>query len=385
MIVMQTKALLVDAYRELNARKLFWITMILTGVMVGIFASIGVNNEGVTLLWWTFRGFPINDTIMPPELFYKTAFLNLGIGIWLTWVAMALALISTAGMIPDLISGGSIETVLSKPISRLRLFLSKYILGLLFVVLQTLVFSLGCFLVFGLRAGLWEPRLFLAIPIVTLFYSYLACMLAFVGLVTRSTIAGLLLTLLFWFLLFVLNYTDVGLMAFRVQMEMQLDREQARIVRMEANTDRMLIQQRESQGEPTEGWTPTEEDRFGANPFLRTNSARVEQLSENLRSLRMWSRIAYSVKTTLPKTTETSALLKRYLIDTEGIPGAGDQSGSNTYGMNSEEIKVSDEEMAAELQQRLENRPLWWIIGTSLGFEALILAICCWIFSRRDF
>ena len=37
----QTLALLLDAYRELNAKKLFWITMILSGVIVLAFAAVG--------------------------------------------------------------------------------------------------------------------------------------------------------------------------------------------------------------------------------------------------------------------------------------------------------------------------------------------------------
>ena len=38
MILTQTTALFVDAYRELNARKLFWITMALNILAVALFA-----------------------------------------------------------------------------------------------------------------------------------------------------------------------------------------------------------------------------------------------------------------------------------------------------------------------------------------------------------
>ena len=46
----QTLALFIDAYRELNARKMFWITLILSGVVVSTLLIIGVvdNPESTT-------------------------------------------------------------------------------------------------------------------------------------------------------------------------------------------------------------------------------------------------------------------------------------------------------------------------------------------------
>ena len=157
----QTTAMLVDAYRELNAKKLFWITLVLSGLCVVVFGITGINEEGITALWFTLP-IPVNSNIISPELFYKTAFLNLGIGIWLTWIATVLALVSTAGIFPTLLTGGQIETMLSKPISRTRLFLTKFITGLLFVGLQVSLFCIASILVIGLRGGTWMPEILLA-------------------------------------------------------------------------------------------------------------------------------------------------------------------------------------------------------------------------------
>ena len=94
-------------------------------------------------------------------------------GVYLTWVAAVLALISTSSMFPDFLTGGSIDLYLSKPIGRVRLFFTKYVSGLMFVALQVSVFAVGSFLVLGWRGHSWEPSLFLAIPIVVIFFSYL--------------------------------------------------------------------------------------------------------------------------------------------------------------------------------------------------------------------
>lgn len=387
MILTQTGALLVDAYRELNARKLFWITMLLSGVVVLVMASMGITKEGITFWWWTLDFIPVNSDLLKPSVFYKGLFSNLGIGIWLSWVAAILALISTAGVVPDLVSGGTIETVLSKPISRVRLFLTKYFTGLLFVALQVLVFSLGSFLVFGFRAGLWEPGLFLAVPIVVVFFSYLFCVCALVGLLTRSTITSLLVTLLFWFVLFILNAGDGVLLQFRVQSELMMTKERERIALMETNTARVLTRQREREaeasGEAGEPREPTREEILTANPFLRTNIDRADKLGADLEKLVFWSDLVFNIKTALPKTSETIALLERHLIDLSELP---EPEGSDSpFDLDDSAIQVDQERASQAVQERIRDRPVWWVLGTSLVFEGVVLVVCCVIFVRRDF
>ena len=66
----------------------------------------------------------------PPAVFYKQMFVSAGIGFWLSWLATNLALISTAGVFPRLSESGMIDMFVSKPISRLRLFVTEYLAGL---------------------------------------------------------------------------------------------------------------------------------------------------------------------------------------------------------------------------------------------------------------
>ena len=139
----QTLALLHDAYRELNAKRMFWIVLVISSLVVLAFLTIGVtNNPRAYVQHITLMGVrtPLPAMLSRAAMF-KLAFTTLGIKLWLTWVAMILAIISTSSMFPDLMTGGSIDLYLCKPISRLRLFLTKYVAGLLFVALQVTVFS----------------------------------------------------------------------------------------------------------------------------------------------------------------------------------------------------------------------------------------------------
>ncbi|HZK81037.1 MAG TPA: hypothetical protein VFC46_08225, partial [Humisphaera sp.] len=194
----QTIALIVDAYRELNYKKLFWITLIVSTIVVLSFLGVKIDDDFMTVFGMKVK-LGLNMLLMERAEFYRYLYIVLGVNIWLTWAATILALISTGGIFPDLLTGGSIDLYLSKPISRLRLFLTKYFTGLLFVALQVGAFAVGSLLVLAIRGHVWIWGVLLAVPIVLVFYSYLYCVCVLIGVLTRSTLAAILLTCLLWF------------------------------------------------------------------------------------------------------------------------------------------------------------------------------------------
>ncbi|MFN5945769.1 MAG: ABC transporter permease [Phycisphaerae bacterium] len=390
-------ALLLDTYRQLNSQKLFWITLILSGVIVAGFAAIGINENGVTLLWFqigSFGGALTSDLISPATL-YKQMFVNFGVGFWLGWLATILALVSTAGMIPSFIAGGAIELTLSKPISRVKLFLYKFLMGLLFTALQVGVFSVACFLLIGIRGGDWQPKVFLAIPLVVLFYSYLFSICALLGLVTRSTMAALLLTLLCWLGLFSLNAADAVMLQLKHVSIMQSETLPKRIEVQEREATRgytvlwyqeqgLTKEQAEAEGKTPP--PPTRERLREINGRLLKLDADLSEAQDDIKKWTMWSRAVFAVKTVFPKTSETTELLSRTLRkDLSGFGGDADVDA----GEAPVELRNLSPREQRELQRRIteeiDSRSLWWVLGTSILSEALILAICCIIFARRDF
>jgi ABC-type transport system involved in multi-copper enzyme maturation permease subunit len=390
-IVTQTAALFVDAYRELNARKLFWITMALNVLAVAIFAGLGINDRGPSFLHWTFDNEFLNTGLISKELFYKLQFTEWGIPVWLSWVATILALISTAGMFPDLISGGVIETMLSKPISRWRLFFTKYLAGLMFVMLQVTVFSVGCFLVIWVRGGAVQPTLFLAIPIVVLFFSYLFGVCALLGMVTRSTIAALLLTILFWFMVFLVNSSDRIVLGMREGSIVRAEDERKNIGNQDVFADRRLAQLIEAGDPPrdAEGELITDPDaqRLAINPALAASRERLEKSEAAVETWAAWSARVGALKFVLPKTQETIALLERNLISQEEINKLIGDSTGFTPPDNDEPRgpAMADPRVQARVQAISRSRSLAWVLGTSIGFQVICLSLCVLIFARRDF
>lgn len=379
----QTAAIFLDAYRELNAKKLFWITMILSGILVAAFAMTGINDRGVTFLHWTIEVPVMNTRVIPREEFYKYMFVTLGLGTWLTWGAMILALISTASIFPDFLAGGAIELSLSKPISRVRLFLTKYAAALTFVAMQVLVFTGASFLVIGIRGGAWEPGLFLAVPVVMLVFSFLYCVCVLFGVVTRSTIASLMLTLLVWFLIFIMNAADAGLLQVRIQNDVRKEMRATTIERLERDIAALAQ-------------TPDSTE-------AKAKSDRLAKMREDQKDegdggvLNRVHDAIYAVKTVLPKTGETVDLMNRWLISEANLekfagPSAEDEelpeppaTGERRGPRRDPFERNVAREAGKRFQKELRDRSVFWVLGTSIAFEIVVLGLASWLFARRDF
>jgi hypothetical protein len=121
-------------------------------------------------------------------------------------IIILLGVIVTAYFVPNMLRRGSVELLLSKPITRTRLLIFKYLGGLVFVLVNAAVVVLGCYLVVGLRAGIWAQGFLLIIPLLTFFFAILYAVSVLVAVLTRSTVLSILLACLTWLVLVVLGF-----------------------------------------------------------------------------------------------------------------------------------------------------------------------------------
>ncbi len=113
-------------------------------------------------------------------------------------IGLAVALLFTASIIPETFEPGSLNLLLSKPISRSGLFLSKFIGGCVFIALCATYLFLGIWLWLGLAMGVWENAILFCIVLYVIVFGIYYSVSAFVGLTTRSTILSVVVTILFW-------------------------------------------------------------------------------------------------------------------------------------------------------------------------------------------
>jgi ABC-type transport system involved in multi-copper enzyme maturation permease subunit len=117
------------------------------------------------------------------------------------WVAVLAGVVITAFFIPNMLHKGTIDMLLAKPIHRPTLLVYKYIGGLAFVLLCSTIAIGGNWLVLGLRSGIWSTGFLLMILTITFYFAILYSVSTLFAVLTRSPIVSIIVTCIFWFLL----------------------------------------------------------------------------------------------------------------------------------------------------------------------------------------
>lgn len=197
---MQFWALIVDSFRESRDRKIFWVMLGMSVLVAAAMFCFSFEQGKVNVLFgmWvkqtdTFTGITGIKTDLIAALVVDGIMDTI-----LGGMGVLLSIIATASFFPTFLERGAIDVVLCKPMPRWKLFLGRYLGGMVFIGVQATIFVVLTFLVVGLRWGVWLPGYILAIPLVVLLFSYLYCISALVAVVTRSTVAAVLLTMLAW-------------------------------------------------------------------------------------------------------------------------------------------------------------------------------------------
>ncbi|MGH7133422.1 MAG: hypothetical protein ACREJO_15940, partial [Phycisphaerales bacterium] len=94
-----------------------------------------------------------------------------------------------------------------------------------------------------------------------------------------------------------------------------------------------------------------------------------------------------AVTTLLPKTGETLGLLERMIFKGTELDAFIDraQPDGPKFSRQVGAVRVSPRTVAREHTKELKSRSEWWVLGTSLAFEAVVLGAAALLFCRRDF
>ncbi len=153
-------------------------------------------------LWLGYAGFKIGDPIpitrRQIETYVEPLMLSLVVQFGLGVIIVFVAIIVTSPMIPDTFRSGALHLLLSKPISRSWLFLSKFAGGCIFVTLNLVYVLLGLYLIVGFRFGIWNEGLIGCIPLLLFVYAIFYCVSALTGLIWGNAIVSVVACLVFW-------------------------------------------------------------------------------------------------------------------------------------------------------------------------------------------
>lgn len=381
-------AILLDSYRSLKAQRLFKTVLGLSFMVILGFASFGFNEQGMTFFFGLFE--IENEFIYEGTEWAKTLYLGIFsyfiVTIWLGWAASILALISTSSIYPSFLSEGAVELVMSKPVRRTTMFFTKYLGGLMFVVLQVGLFCIGAFLVVGWRVGEWNVTIFLAIPLITIFFSYLFCVNVLVGVVTRSTLVALLFTVLFWFMTFGVRTADdmLSMVQFRTESIVAMNEQSVEAAKTNLQEYQLeLVEIKKNGSDSAKEYYEAQLTRGEQN--LKAEEQTLDDRAKLLDQLQPWALAVEILRWPLPETSRTIGLLARWVEQENEVSFEDILSGEWEGGSESEE-EMRPHEIASRRVKEEENMvSAYSIIGKSLIFEFFVLVLAWWAFVRRDY
>lgn len=133
-------------------------------------------------------------------------------------IGLFIAILVTSNMIPETFEPGSLNLLLSKPIHRWGLLVSKFLGGCAFVSLLAVYLFLGIWLWLGLAIGIWDRAMLWSIPLYILVFAIYFSVSVLVGVIYRSAVVSVILTALFWAFCFTIG-TVYGMLNVKMENE----------------------------------------------------------------------------------------------------------------------------------------------------------------------
>jgi ABC-type transport system involved in multi-copper enzyme maturation permease subunit len=121
-------------------------------------------------------------------------------------VGTLLALILTAGFVPEFLQPSNATVLLSKPTPRWALLLGRYLGVMALLACYATLFVVGTWLAVGVRTGFWVNGYLWGVPLLVLHVAAIYSFSAFLGVWTGSSLVCVVGTVLFWLMCYGLNY-----------------------------------------------------------------------------------------------------------------------------------------------------------------------------------
>lgn len=115
-----------------------------------------------------------------------------GFSVFLYFICTFLAIFATAHLVPRMQEKGTIDLYLSRPVSRVKLLLSRYVAGLILAGSNVIYLMGSVWLIVAWKTHVFNPRFLLAASIIFLVIAVLLAFAFLVGVVTSSTAVSIM-------------------------------------------------------------------------------------------------------------------------------------------------------------------------------------------------
>ncbi len=198
-------ALFRDALYQVLDNWVFRILVVLTGIVVLFTFALGFRENEIVLLFgverWSYDGiFQAFDapSQKDPQGILIGALTGLIFDQVVGKFGVMFCIAATAFFVPRMIEKGAADVLFHKPVSRLVFYLHRYLVGLLFVGILSSIMALGIYAGLAIASGWHDPGVLLAAPLLTYVFGLVYAVTMWIGVVTRSTVAAILLSIVFF-------------------------------------------------------------------------------------------------------------------------------------------------------------------------------------------
>ncbi len=215
-----------DTFRQTFTSRVFWILLSLSGLCVVFCLGVSVEGGAVRAenelvgkdgkllaesrespgrLNLLFGAFPIEFTRSADA---EVQFLLNVFGSMIAGFAgVLMALVWTAGFMPESLHPSAASVMLAKPIPRWLLLMGKFCGVVCFIALHAAIFFAGTWFALGLRTNAWShPEYLLGIPLLTFHFAVVYSFSVMLAVISRSTMACVVGGVLFWIACYAVNY-----------------------------------------------------------------------------------------------------------------------------------------------------------------------------------
>ncbi len=187
--MMQIAGLIRETFLEAISKK----------VMIGFFVISSLVLIGLALYFFSSSASDTIAHLQPTpddpngvalrELVYSV---EMGIGGAFFYAAIFFSIFVAANTIPSIMERGTIDLLLSKPLSRTKLLLGKILGGFVVAAVNIVFFILASWIIISAATGIWNVGYLLSLAPALLGFISLYSVLVFIGVTTQSSALGMI-------------------------------------------------------------------------------------------------------------------------------------------------------------------------------------------------
>jgi ABC-type transport system involved in multi-copper enzyme maturation permease subunit len=198
--------LVADTFRQSLWSGVFWLMLTATGLCVafGLTARIREPQPGAPGQLSYLFGAVREPTTHDRDYHARQLLLAFGVG-GANTLGLLLAVAATAGFIPGFVDPNSALILLAKPVRRWQMLAGKFLGVLAFFTVHALIFVVGTWVAVGIATGVWPSEYLWTLPLAVLNFAMFFSFSTMLAVTTRSTVACVFGTLMFWLVCWLSN------------------------------------------------------------------------------------------------------------------------------------------------------------------------------------